>query len=159
MKTILVNLDDDLTKINNVLKMSLKSASVAMLDLIYNMLYWDSSWAKAKSSIDVLVDNHHYSYADAIAVANPIYQLHMKIDKVTKCIPDKQWMFFDVHILLHTEDQFQINIVASGDYRVIQWTQEHNAELAADGSLECSSRAGRLPVHSDKRKRKKTNGG
>lgn len=148
MKTILVNLDDDLTKINNVLKMGLKPASVVMLDLIYNMLYWDSSWAKAKSSVDLLVDTYSYSYATAIEVANPVYQLHMKIDQATKIIRDKQWVFFDVQVMLHTSDQFQVNIIASGDYRVIQWTQQHAAELVADGSLKGSSRADRLPPHS-----------
>ena len=154
MKTILVNLDDDLTKINNVLKMGLKSSSVIMLDLIYNMLYWDSSWAKAEKSLDILIDTYSYSYADVNTVANVIYQLHLKIDKATADVPDKKWMFFDGKVILHTTEQFQVNITASGDYRVIQWTQQHASELAADGSLIGSSRANRLPPHPEKSKAK-----
>lgn len=106
-----------------------------MLDLITNMLYWNSFWSPAKSSEVVMIEDWNITYPEFNALANDIFRIHTSLENMFRDMDDRRWGIYAIDVILDNGDYFDVAIRKMGDYRIEQWNNDHGKELCPNGAL------------------------
>lgn len=106
-----------------------------MLDLISNMLYWESYWSPAKSSENVMVEDWNITYVEYNNLANDVFRIHTSLESMFSNTDDRRWGIYSIDVVLDNGDYFDVAIRKMGDYRIEQWNNDHGAELCPNGAL------------------------
>ncbi len=106
-----------------------------MLDLITNMLYWNSYWSPAKSSEVVMIEDWNITYPEFNALANDIFRIHTSLENMFRDMDDRRWGIYAIDVILDNGDYFDVVIRKMGDYRIEQWNNDHGKELCPNGAL------------------------
>lgn len=120
-----------------------------MLELIHNMLYWQSNWSPVKSSEHIMIEEWNATYVEYNSLTNDIFRMHKNIELTFPSPEDQGWGIYDINVLLHNEDYFDVGIRKLGDYRIEQWNNDYGAKLCPNGAIEQSARGSRWHVAND----------
>lgn len=138
------------------LKMNGNDACDLMVELITNMLYWESHWSPCKSSEEVMVEDWDVDYFEYNNLINDIFRIHQALERHFTKSGDLEWGVFGVDVLVRNDEYLDIGVRKMGDYRIEQWYLDNGSKLCPNGALRESVSGSRWNSANHRHTKKRT---